>query len=82
MFRNNFWRKIILLNNILINFWEGADLAWGPSRPHMGRPTEWGWGSNPLPMARGGSGEAEVEVDFEFHRNSGFLLMWKLKGKK
>ena len=49
--------------------------------PWAGRPSG-GGGGTPLPMVRGGGGEGEEEVDSEFHRNSGFLLMWKLKGKK
>ena len=55
-------------------------MAWGPSQPPMGRPTEWRRGRAPLPMARAGGGEGEEERDSEFPLVSGFLPDWKIKG--
>ena len=65
MFRNNFWRKIILLNNILIDFWEGVDLAWGPSRRPHG--------------AGGPSGEGAVPPSYGTRSGGGRRGEWGLR---
>ena len=47
-----FGEKLFILIIILINFWEGADLAWGPIRPPMGPADRVERGRSPLLMAR------------------------------
>ena len=57
-------------------------MAWGPSRPPWaGRPGRGGTAPPPPRRAVEGEEEGEKGRNSESLRNSGFLFMWKIKGK-